>query len=78
MEPARWIINLDVDNARALVEHLKDLGAVLVRKLETEPFGLIATVADPDGNYLQVIQWGATPEAHRDAGRAGETNSAQT
>jgi predicted enzyme related to lactoylglutathione lyase len=78
MEPARCIINLDVDDARTLVEHLKDLGAVFVRKLEAEPFGLIATVADPDGNYLQVIQWGATPEAHREEGRAAETNSAQT
>jgi predicted enzyme related to lactoylglutathione lyase len=64
-EPARWIINLDVDAARELADHLKDLGAVFVRKLEAEAFGLIATVADPDGNYLQIIQWGATPEAHK-------------
>ena len=66
-DPARCIINLDVDDARGLTDHLKDLGAVFVRKLEQEPFGLIATVADPDGNYLQVIQWGATPEAHKEA-----------
>jgi predicted enzyme related to lactoylglutathione lyase len=65
-DPARCIINLDVDDARGLAQHMKDLGAVFVRKLEQEPFGLIATVADPDGNYLQIIQWGATPEAHRE------------
>jgi predicted enzyme related to lactoylglutathione lyase len=63
-EPARCIINLDVDDARGLAEHLKDLGAVFVRKLDAAGFGLIATVADPDGNYVQVIEWGATPEAH--------------
>jgi predicted enzyme related to lactoylglutathione lyase len=65
-EPARCIINLDVDDARGLAEHLKDLGADFVRKLTQESFGLIATVADPDGNYVQLIEWGATPEAHRD------------
>jgi predicted enzyme related to lactoylglutathione lyase len=65
-EPARCIVNLDVDDARALNDHLRDLGAVFVRKLSQEPFGLIATVADPDGNYVQIIEWGATPEAHRD------------
>jgi hypothetical protein len=31
------------------------------------PFGLIGTVSDPDGNYVQVIQWGAEPEAHKQA-----------
>ncbi len=65
-EPARCIINLDVDDAGALNDHLRDLGAVFIRKLAQEPFGLIATVADPDGNYVQIIEWGATPEAHRD------------
>ena len=29
------------------------------------PFGLIGTVADPDGNMVQIIEWGATPyEGH--------------
>ena len=26
---------------------------------------VLGTVTDPDGNYVQIIQWGATPEAHR-------------
>jgi predicted enzyme related to lactoylglutathione lyase len=65
-EPARCIINLDVDDARSLTNHVKDLGADVVRKLSQEPFGLIATVADPDGNYVQLIEWGATPQAHRE------------
>jgi hypothetical protein len=36
-----------------------------IREVEQMPFGLIGTVTDPDGNYVQVIQWGATPtEGH--------------
>ncbi|HEY9555403.1 MAG TPA: VOC family protein [Acidimicrobiales bacterium] len=64
-EPARVIINLDVDDCRHLESHLDGLGVRWVRKVEQEAFGLIGTVADPDGNYIQIIQWGATPEAHK-------------
>jgi predicted enzyme related to lactoylglutathione lyase len=58
-EPARVLINLNVDDCRAIESHLDGLGARWVRKVEQEPFGLIGTVADPDGNYVQIIQWGA-------------------
>jgi predicted enzyme related to lactoylglutathione lyase len=66
-EPARVIINLDVDDARAWESQLNAAGATWVRAVEQESFGLIGTVADPDGNYVQVIQWGATPEEHKQA-----------
>jgi predicted enzyme related to lactoylglutathione lyase len=66
-EPARIIINLDVDDARAVEAHLKEQGVKWIRPVEQENFGLIGTVADPDGNYVQIIQWGATPEAHKEA-----------
>ncbi len=66
-EPARVIINLDVDDCRGLAAHLEQQGVTWVRPVEQEPFGLIGTVADPDGNYIQIIQWGATPEAHKGA-----------
>jgi len=65
LEPARSIINLDVEDAEALAEHLRQLDTKFVRDVEQESFGLIGTVTDPDGNYVQIIQWGATPEAHR-------------
>ena len=64
-EPARVIINLDVDDCRGLETHLDSMGVTWIRKVEQMPFGLIGTVADPDGNYVQIIQWGATPEAHK-------------
>lgn len=65
-EPARVIINLNVPDCRAIETHLKSQNVRWVREVEQMPFGLIGTVADPDGNYLQIIQWGATPEAHKD------------
>ena len=66
-EPARVIINLDVEDCRSLESHLEGLGVTWVRKVEQMPFGLIGTVADPDGNYIQIIQWGAAPESHKDS-----------
>lgn len=66
-EPARVIINFDCEDVQSLAAHLDGMGVTWVRKVEQEPFGLIGTVADPDGNYLQIIQWGANPEAHKDA-----------
>jgi predicted enzyme related to lactoylglutathione lyase len=65
-EPARVILNLDVEDCRALEAHLQQVGATWVRPVEQESFGLIGTLADPDGNYVQIIQWGASPESHRD------------
>jgi len=64
-EPARVLINLNVDDCRGLDAHLQQVGTKFVRQVEQEPFGLIATVADPDGNYIQIIQWGASPEDHK-------------
>ena len=65
-EPARVILNLDVEDCRALEAHLEQVGATWVRPVAAESFGLIGTLADPDGNYVQIIQWGASPESHRD------------
>jgi predicted enzyme related to lactoylglutathione lyase len=62
-DPARYVINFDVEDCRALEAHLNGLGVRWVRPVEQMPFGLIGTVADPDGNYLNLVQWGATPDA---------------
>lgn len=64
-EPARVIINLDVDDCRSVESHLRAMGVTWVREVEEMSFGLIGTVADPDGNYVQIIQWGAQPESHK-------------
>jgi len=58
-EPARIIINLDVPDCREAERQLKSIDAKWVREVEQTPHALIGTVADPDGNYIQIIQWGA-------------------
>lgn len=64
-DPARIIINLDVADCRAAEKMVEAAGANWIRKVEHQPYGLIGTVADPDGNYVQIIQWGAEPESHK-------------
>lgn len=66
-EPARVIINMNVADCRGIETQLRKQNVRWVREVEQMPFGLIGTVADPDGNYLQIIQWGAAPEAHSDS-----------
>lgn len=58
----RIILNLDVGDCRSLETHLNEQGVTWIREVEQMPFGLIGTVADPDGNLLQVIEWGAAPD----------------
>ena len=66
-EPARVILNLSVEDCRAIEAHLQTQNVTWVREVEQMPFGLIGTVSDPDGNYVQVIQWGATPTEGHDS-----------
>lgn len=59
----RLIMNLDVTDCRALEAHMKQFGVAWEREVEQMPFGLIGTAIDPDGNLVQIIEWGATPDA---------------
>lgn len=61
-EPARAIVNVDVDDARAVVERLEELGTEWVAPLEDRDGSLFATAVDPDGNWVQLIQ--LSPEHH--------------
>lgn len=54
--PGRVILNFHVEDARAAEARLVALGAVWVRELERTRWGIIGTVVDPDGNYVQVVQ----------------------
>ncbi|MFC5748197.1 VOC family protein [Actinomadura rugatobispora] len=76
-EPARIIINLHVDDARAIARHLDSLAVAWVAPLEyREGAGAwFGTALDPDGNLLQIIEltpayWTARRERERAAGRA--------
>lgn len=54
-EPPRIMFNLETDEVEDEFDRIKDLGA----KIITEPYelggGIIATFADPDGNYFQLM-----------------------
>ena len=60
-QPARMQINLFVDDARAEVERVRAQGVRVVREPEREFWGgVVATLEDPDGNYVQLIQQATT------------------
>jgi len=64
-EPQRVILNLETPEVQAEFERIRDTGAAVVK----EPYELegmqIATFADPDGNYFQLMApWEGAPEAN--------------
>jgi predicted enzyme related to lactoylglutathione lyase len=54
-DPGRVILNFHVDDIRAAEARLVALGAVWVREPEVTHWGIIGTVLDPDGNYVQIV-----------------------
>jgi uncharacterized glyoxalase superfamily protein PhnB len=55
-EPGRVIINFHVDDFAAARDRLEQAGVEWTAPPEERPFGHFATFADPDGNYLQIVQ----------------------
>jgi predicted enzyme related to lactoylglutathione lyase len=57
-QPGRLIWNIESADVKAEFERLKAAGATVIREPygpEQEPEGLIATFADPDDNYFQLM-----------------------
>ncbi|MEV0195626.1 VOC family protein [Nonomuraea sp. NPDC050691] len=55
-EPGRMILNFEVPDARAVAARMEGLGVSWLAELEDRDGSLFATVLDPDGNYVQIIQ----------------------
>lgn len=55
-EPVRAVLNFVVDDILAVEARLVALEAIWVRELERTPSGIIGTVLDVDGNYVQIIE----------------------
>ena len=55
-EPGRYILNFHVADAKACAAHLEAMGVIWIAKLEQRDVGWFATLADPDGNYVQIIE----------------------
>jgi catechol 2,3-dioxygenase-like lactoylglutathione lyase family enzyme len=57
LDPLRIMVNLEVDDIQAEHARLAALGVEFTRPPEREPWGgRVATLADPDGNTLQLFQ----------------------
>jgi predicted enzyme related to lactoylglutathione lyase len=56
--PGRLIWNIETPDVRGEFERLKDAGAIVVRepyKPSEEGDWWVATIADPDDNYFQLV-----------------------
>jgi len=57
-EPARYLIDLFVEDAAAETGRLEAAGVQCIRRLGQEYWGgIISTFVDPDGNYVQLIEY---------------------
>lgn len=57
-DPARLMVNLEVEDIDAIHHRLTDAGVRFVRNPEREKWGgKVATLVDPDGNYLQLLEF---------------------
>lgn len=55
--PARVMLNIEVDDEEAEVKRLKEAGVKVVAEIyHVEGYGYIATFEDVDGNYFQLVQ----------------------
>ena len=62
-EPARMQINLFVDDVAAEFARIAEHGAPVLRAPSRERWGgLVATLRDPDGNYVQLLELLADPD----------------
>ncbi|MCA2230202.1 VOC family protein [Nonomuraea aurantiaca] len=56
-EPGRMILNFHVDDFDAVERQLRAAGVEWLAPPEDRPSGRFGTFVDPDGNYLQIIQF---------------------
>jgi Glyoxalase-like domain len=56
-EPGRTIVNFHVEDAQEAVARLNAVGVTWVAELEQRQSGLFASLLDPDGSYVQIIEF---------------------
>ena len=54
-DPGRVIINFETSQVKEEFERIKAVGATVIREPYEMGGGWIATLADPDGNYFQLV-----------------------
>ena len=68
LEPGRMILNFHVDDFDAVEAQLEAAGVEWLVPVADRPVGRFGTFCDPDGNYLQIIQFASTDEEAQSAG----------
>lgn len=67
-QPGRMLLNIETADVQADFDRFKAAGATVVREpytFEQEPGSWIATFADPDNNYFQLMTPMQPPEASK-------------
>ena len=54
-QPGRMIFNLETSNVKGEFARVSSLGATVIKELYNMGGGEMATFADPDGNYFQLM-----------------------
>ncbi len=54
-DPGRIIVNFETPHVKEEYERIKALGGVVIKEPYEMEGGWIATLADPDGNYFQLV-----------------------
>ena len=54
-DPGRVMFNFETTEVKEEFERIRNLGGVVIREPYEMEGGWIATVADPDGNYFQLV-----------------------
>ena len=54
-DPGRIMLNFETAQVKQEFERVKALGAAVIREPSEMGGGMIATLADPDGNYFQLV-----------------------
>ena len=54
-DPGRVLINFETTDVKEEFERIKALGATVIKAPYEMEGGWIATLADPDGNYFQLV-----------------------
>jgi len=54
-DPGRILLNFETSDVKSEFERVKALGAAVVREPYQMGTGWLATLADPDGNYFQLV-----------------------
>ena len=54
-DPGRIMLNFETKQVKEEFERVKKLGAVVIREPYEMGGGSLATLADPDGNYFQLV-----------------------